>query len=450
MYEFMLVFGVVLWLAVLVIYVRSPIASTFHPISFMLFFQGLLFAARPILAYVKDFDVVYRAYEFRPTWEAKTLALGVTDVGFVVFCLTAARFGNKPMIIRTPKMEKIADQWRPSFLLCGLLCLPIGALSMRAVLESRFAGTTTMVRDVATGFAVNTTGNGYLVQANLLLSTLVVVLAWLFRFRLMAIIPFLFYALVRASTGGRWPFVMATGALLLLYLFETRRRWLDVRTLAAGLAVMMLFSAVGADRGAGIRSLVTGEAPPEAAFNAPRFMEGLDWGSQEFTEYFVTIVPYKTGTYDYFLSNLILFTAPIPRAMWPSKPIGSPIQLFSIFDYGNPIGITYTMAGMGWVEFGWLGVILWCGLFGALAGKVYNWFVACRQTPMQVAGYCMFAPMTLIFFRDGSLPELVNLTGFLLIPIFIWWGLKRLRIGERRTLGPPALTSRPGGPPIEP
>lgn len=157
-----------------------------------------------------------------------------------------------------------------------------------------------------------------------------------------------------------------------------------------------------------------------------RFLEGMDFANLEFYEYLVYVVPQRSGTYGYFLENLQLFTQPIPRAIWSGKPVGPPIQLFSLFDYGYPIGMTYSLPGNGWVQLGYLGVMIWCGLFGWLYGLAYNKFQQSRHGNPVVLTYLLFLPLCLTFFRDGFLLTIVQTAVFFLFPIWLIVRIARL------------------------
>lgn len=193
---------------------------------------------------------------------------------------------------------------------------------------------------------------------------------------------------------------------------------------------LALFAQVGNDRGAAIRSLfiedrsyVTKYGSDEAGL---RFMEGMDFGNLEYFEFVVYAVPQRTGTYGYFLDNLQLLTQPIPRVLWEDKPVGPPIQLFKLFDYGYPIGMTVSLPGNGWMQLGFAGVAIWCALFGWLYGTIYNRFQLSRHSTPAVLSYMIFAAFSIQFFRDGLLLVLVQTSAFFILPVWLVVGIARL------------------------
>jgi len=193
---------------------------------------------------------------------------------------------------------------------------------------------------------------------------------------------------------------------------------------------LFLFQIVGVDRGTTIRQWFI-EDRSSLADNVDRlkelrFLEGMDFANLEFFEYLVYAVPQRTGTYGYFLDNLQLLTQPIPRVLWSGKPVGPPIQLFSLFDYGYPIGMTYSLPGEGWVQLGYLGVIIWCALFGWLFGLGYNRFQKSSHGNPIVLTYLLFLPLSLTFFRDGFLLTIVQTAVFFLFPVWLIVRIARL------------------------
>jgi len=159
------------------------------------------------------------------------------------------------------------------------------------------------------------------------------------------------------------------------------------------------------------------------AYTNLRFMEGMDTGNLEYLEFVVRAIPAKTGSYSYFASVLQIFTEPIPRVLWPNKPVGEPIRFFDLFDIGNPIGMTYSLPGQGWSDLGWAGVALWCGLFGGIWGWFHNQFARRSITGLRVIVYMTLLPLSILFFRDGGAITMLRFGLFLTIPLLVFGGL---------------------------
>jgi len=423
MYEVALAFSVLSFCLVLGYFSRQEGFSVFHPLSFYLAFHGLVFVIRPIFAYVEDYRSIYVLYQFTPSIADKTTVICAATLGMFSFAFFALQTGNVAMQF---KQDRFAISERnglvPAALWAIAICGLIGAYSLFVMWSRATVGLNDMVRDAATGTAINTSNNGYLVESQLMLATCCVMLGWFFRFRLIALLPLLGFVVFRAGTGGRGPFITAAVSLGLIYLYEHRRRFPSVRVMAFGTAIALLFMLVGADRGGSIRSLVnkTDQVQVETEKIGSKTLEGMDFANMEYFEFLVYAVPQRTGTYEYFADNLILFTEPIPRVLWSGKPIGSPVQFFKLFDYGFPIGMTRSLPGEGWTQLGWAGVIIWCGLWGAVLGYVYRRFALGTQSAFAVMFYFSFIPIFIIAYRDGLLATIFRQGVFFLAPVLVW------------------------------
>ena len=434
---------------VIAFYLRSGFASVFHPISVYLAFHGWVFVIRPFFAWLYDYHVIYQVYGFHPSLATKITVIVAANLGLVAFVLAAWRSGNVPFVFRQgPTDREHRHRLLTAFVPVAVL---LGMIGVASLSSSYTATVWTMHRDAGSGITVNTTANGWFVEAQNLLAPLSVYLAWCFRFRWYSLAPLVAFVVIRSGTGGRGPFVVACFAAALLWLFDRRKQWPSARVLAVSLAVLGLFYLVGQDRGQSVKAFVNqGEViRVEKKWD---FMESMDWANLEFFEYVAHIVPERTGTYGYFVDNLQIFTEPIPRKFWKDKPVGAPIKMFSLFAYGNPVGMTYSLPGYGWAQAGYFGVILWCGLWGLALGAVYARFARSRQGNFAVAAYFAFLPIFVIAFRDGQLITILRTGVFYLAPVAAWWlAARALGIPDpnalRRRRAERHVGAAPGDPP---
>lgn len=441
MYLVMLAFSVVLFAGVVVWFARSPASSWFHPLTVYLGFHGLVFTIRPLLAYYYDFGFVYKLYQFTPDLHAKVMALAAADLGLIAFAWMSLKFGSAP--IRFPHKgtdtAERATMLRPLLVVMAVLT-PLAAYSLYGYWQESSGAETTMVTDLTTGTTIHSGGSGYLQEAQLMLVPLTVLFAWLNRFRLWSLIPLALFVLFRAGTGGRGPIVIALLGLACFYLYDNRRKWPNWGAVTAVLAAVLLFNAIGADRGAAVRELVTGDdATSRISSKNLAPMEGMDLANLEYIEFLTATVPQRTGTYEYFTDQLQLLTEPIPRALWKDKPIGQPIRLFNLFDYGFPIGMTRSLPGEGWTQLGLIGVALWCGLWGGVLGAIYQRVATGGWAVAQVCLYFALWPMLIIFYRDGLLLTLLRQGIFLIGPVVIWLGLAKRLGAHARPAAPPEM-----------
>ena len=438
MYELALFLSLLCFLVVSSFFSMHRSFSVFHPLTIYCAFHGLVFVIRPIVAWVMKYDLIYGYFQFTPSPNDKLTVLYASNLGFLIFAATCWRAGNRAM---TFKLDTITlrerARLRPLFFAVAAICVPIGAYSLATgwnsaiATGSAFSG---MAHDTATGVSFNLDSNGYLVEAQLMLASCGAIAAWLFRFRLLAILPILGFVVVRAGTGGRGPFVTALVTVGLLYLYEHRRRLPGAGFLAMVPVLLIAFQAIGDDRGAAVRRIVGNDATSQV-FGPSRVgerpLEGMDFANLEFFEYAVYVVPQRSHTYSYFSGILQIFTEPIPRALWKDKPIGAPIDRIHLFSYGRPIGMTGSLPGEGWMSLGWIGVVLWCGLWGWALGVIYRKFVDGQQGTIQTIAYMTFVPVLIVAFRDGQLITIFRQGIFFFAPIVLWWALAR-------TLGVPS------------
>ncbi len=429
MYDFALAVSVLCFVLVGFAFVRSPVFSIFHPLTVYLAFHGLIFVIRPIFARIIGYSYIYRAYQFTPSDSDKLTVIVASNIGFLAFAFFAWRSGGVPMEFKLDRfITAERERLKPLFLVVLAICVPLGSYSLLRLLTdaSTIGGISGMAMDKGTGAFVSTTGNGYLLEAQLMLASCGAIIAWLYRFRLIAILPLLAFIVGRAGTGGRGPFVTALVSVGLLYLYEQRRRFPGLKV-GLGIAVIVaLFLTIGADRGLAIRSLFNeDQAQSHVRSTNTRFMEGMDLGNMEYFEFLVYAVPQRSGTYSYFTDNLQLFTEPVPRALWPGKPVGPPFNRIFLFDHGYPIGMTRSLPGQGWYSMGWLGVIIWCGLWGYALGLLYRKYVQSAQGTLQTIAYMVFLPVLIIAYRDGVLLTIFRQMVFFIAPIVIWYGLSR-------------------------
>jgi oligosaccharide repeat unit polymerase len=431
MYIFLLTSGLALWVAILWAYARTGRASVYHPATYYLAFHGIVFVLRPILAYAGNYSYVYHVMDFHPGMGDKIRALLIANIGMMAFILSSLSFDGGLRMRWPVNAARGSTKSRLNLLVASALCLPLGLISLYENVSDKLSGTRGMIRDAATGIAVNTTSNGYLTDANNMLGIIVALIAWRFRFRAIALLPFVLYSVARLIVGSsRWTFVMTTASVALFYLYDQRRCWLKPRIAILGLATAAVFMTLGMQRDY-FRSVFLASPPPVTNAFEYSYLEGMDLANLEYLEFVSSVVPFKTRTYGYFVDNLQVFTEPVPRVLWPSKPIGAPIQYWKLMDYGTPLGITYSLPGEGWMQAGYVGVVFWCGLFGLLFGRAYSWFTRSRQSEIAVALYLCLLPLSIQFFRDGSLLTLLRFPLFFLVPIAVWKALGRLHKRER-------------------
>lgn len=436
MYEWVLFANLLVYLAVLAYYMRSPCASAFHPATFYAAVHGFVFVLRPILAWQGNYTKVYQVYRFVPTMDVKITAIAVAGLAYCIIMACLMYWAPKPATnFEIP--SDIRQRLRFPVLAVFTLLSPFALYAMLKSWGDRAYDTDTMVT-TAGGYRINTSGIGYLSEAPNMLIPLSLLLAWVFRFRLPAVLPFFVFVLLKAGSGGRGAFVIGAAALGLLYLYESRLKWPTPRIISLFAIVLLLFTIVGQDRGRSIRAYFIDDQIEMARHGLAEerpLLDGMDYANLEYTEFIIRTVPKLTHTYGYFLDNLQILTEPIPRALWSGKPVGPPIKMWELWNYGRPIGISISVGGTGWAQLGWLGVVLYSLFIGFSLAKVYNLFLRYRYAPLIVIGYFGFLAGTILYIRDGALITLFRSQLFNLFPLALVYLASRKAHRRIRLLG---------------
>ena len=433
MYETALFVQLLVFIVVSSYLVTRRCFSIYHPAVLYAGFHFIVFVLRPILASYFNYDAgIYSIYRFFPTADIKVTTILASMLGFVVFTLVSTQIGASPVRFAAPETHETGRrQHRDTFLVIAAILGPIAIYSLQHTYRQAIGDVEfTMIMSRASGHYLNTTGNGYAVDAQMLAVPLCALCAWMFRYRLLAFLPIIAFVLLRAGTGNRGPFVASLVTLGLLYAYEKRIRLPNWKVLSLLLAAAMLFRTVGDDRGASVRGVLQ-NSPAASWANTEvrdnRFLESMDYQNEAFLQYIIWVVPEKSQTYDYFLDNLEVLVAPIPRVLWPGKPDAEPFPQVRLFEFGFPIGMTKSLPGEGWFALGWIGVILWCGLAGYILGRLYEKFAVGRSNIFFTLGYLCFFPSLIISFRDGQLISVMRQSVWYVLPVILWWAYARQR-----------------------
>jgi len=206
------------------------------------------------------------------------------------------------------------------------------------------AGGIQMTQDFATGITMYVNTTGYITDAQTMLGPLTIMMMWRYRFAVWTWIPMVFFIVYRAFLGnGRWPMITMTLTLILLQLLRSRKKWFRLKYIAILFPIFILFQSVGFDRNL-LRDWISGQQTVIPKFRDDRTwlqkQDNPDFANFEFLSFLLWAVPERSHTYTYFTQYLQLFTEPIPRILWRDKPIGAPIKMVNLNDYGNFIGLT--------------------------------------------------------------------------------------------------------------
>jgi len=184
--------------------------------------------------------------------------------------------------------------------------------------------------------------------------------------------------------------------------------------------------------------LDTGKKPEQTeAVLSPQEALKRKYDTQEFANFdyvcFVAaVVPSRTGTFTYWAQYLQLFTEPIPRAIWTGKPVGAPVWLFNLNEYGNFLGLTVSLVGDAWMSAGWIGIVVTMSLVGGFLGVLHRWFWKHTDNSMAALAYLTFLGMLPQWYRDGGI-SIAKFAFWNLSPLLLWVGLSWVLGAHRKT-----------------
>jgi hypothetical protein len=243
----------------------------------------------------------------------------------------------------------------------------------------------------------------------------------------------------------RWTLVLFFVALALAFCWQHKQKWFPVWMLLLAIPALMLFHELGHRRGL-VMALFNGETMSEVLSESADETANLpaseqrrikydtqDYANFDYLAFVVATVPERTGTYTYGSQYLQLFTEPIPRKLWPGKPLGAPVGFFSLNAYGNFYGLTASLPGDAWMSGGWLGLIITMGFFGGLWGWFHRWFWANNGSCLRAMIYLIALALSAQQFRDGG----ISIAKFLfwnLSPLILWAGVSWLMSSRLVTL----------------
>jgi oligosaccharide repeat unit polymerase len=406
-------------------------------------FHFIAFVQRPLLVHLFELTSVFERMGHIPTDGEFIHTLFVVDLGFVSFIvayLAALRFEPiKPNFI-TPE---ITHRQRSAFMLAFLLLLPLIlysvylALTMRQVYGVQVLDELAQLNlriDPATGAVLYVDTTGYIVEARnfaLPFATFFIVMQ---RGKWWSCIPLLLLAFTSLQVGARWPLVISVLVQLLVFSYLRKRVSFKAKHYAIMGLVLFAFVLVGHNRDAFVKFLETGTFDVNFDLRDSSFGEHPDFAMFDFVTFVLAKVPDVSKTYSYFTQYLGLFTQPIPRMLWPDKPVNSPIVLVNLDAYGNFSSYVTTLVGDGWISLGYFGVMITTGVVGWFYGWLYRRFCSVPPSIYFFCGYFWILALLLQWARDGNYYILDTFFFFSLSPLAMAYALERVVFTPRPAL----------------
>lgn len=295
-------------------------------------------------------------------------ALGYLVLGQSFFLCTYLWNQRRKMPVVKPTALSPFLAWlRPKVIVFGLFCMPL-VLLVRGNVATQ----------VRSGRSLAFQVSGYLYQFPFVLVGIATLIMCLWKFggmpklwhKVAAIVILLGVSSLTFQVSGRFQLIgwLATMGIIFSSSFKPGRRLL----LLGGFLVLSvtIFAIAGA-----MRSHSASGELQQAALD--RFIGAEDAnmldGFMLLRRYIPDIVPYRLG-----MTHLEILLRPIPRAIWPGKPVGGGYMAqagLSDSQSGQTIGISPTLLGDFYSEGGVFAMLLLAIVYGFALAKLVRWTV---------------------------------------------------------------------------
>ena len=440
MIEVALAFQVAIFVLAMHFVISSRRFNLGDPLFYYLLFHGVFFVFRPVVVHFFEQHFVINRIGFELSEGLFLWTLLCSDVGLITWLAVGATMPDVPRSkLRDVKglLNRTSEKDRIALLAVAGILGPVALYSAYVGIEARTlngSGATGLALDQATGVTINSTSTGYLNDAQYMLGSLVLLSMVCVRGLLVRIAILGAFLIVRLSIGNdRWTIVFLLCSLGILSAAKRGNYNIPFWIYLAAIPAFAVFTLLGEARYF-IRDLLFGttlsSGPTEVKTIIDR-LDGPDIANFEFLAFITDTVPAKTGTYSYFTQWLQLFTEPIPRVLWPGKPVGAPVSLFSLNQYGNFFFYSRGMIGDAYMSLGIPGIVLVCGVFGRLIFKAARKLMSGGMGKTGILLGIVVLPLIIQWLRDGGVVQISKFLMWNSLPVLLW-GFTRRQLNKKR------------------
>lgn len=418
-----------------------------HPYGFYALFHFWIFVTRPFFVETFNYTEMYIYMGTSP--EKKIMSLLLPNISFMIFSLiTFMNPKSDTNRIRFYRSQNHSTWAQEKVILISMIIILIPAVAsliytmvnIRTVGFSSLSGSgINLVIDRETGRILYQNSTGYFTLAQSIIPYIAILLFVSTRFRVFASTLFISYIFVKIfSDNARYQIIYPLMSVFIMWVTQAKIRYILPKLLSAGAVGMALFAYGGAYRYHVRRGGSISDISLEDLFARGPFSSGPDFANYEYLNYILVHVPDTSGGYANFAPYLELFVRPIPRMLWPGKPIGSPVESFNLNDFGNFLGLTPSAVGDAWLNGGVLGIITVFILVGMVSNYSFSRFLRASEDSFIRVGYIFLLPLVLQWARDGGI-GIVMLASFALLPVLIAGSVKHLirrELVQTRTRSP--------------
>lgn len=392
-----LIFSTVLFAALVAIGVRRGRVTLANPLMLYFAFHFFAFLWRAWRVTFWPDQAMFWMLLITPTEEELSRALLLTDLGLVAIC-AGFWFVTPVRLVDRVKLQPLPTNNR-TVLLVGAFFIAIGAYAFYRFAWSGGMDAVSTVAGAQRRVMVGSTA--YLTQAPVYAGGIGTLFVGLFGLQPWVIAYLtIYYGASMVRGGGRWTFVLGALSVVLVDMWRRKARWPRTSWIIGGLVLAILFGLIGSSRTI-IRSMVEGgeNSISEHIWLVPKQIE-RDLSTYEYLVYVVKFVPQNTG-WSYGTQYLKLFTMPIPRMLWPNKPIET--STVELNGHGNFIGAVTSVVGDMYLNAGWITVALGMLLLGSLLGGLHRIYQNHRDVRWVGIVYALALSLLPLYYRDGGI-----------------------------------------------
>jgi hypothetical protein len=356
-------------------------------------------------------------FGFLPITNTSALdALNYIILGHICLLVTYMVSQKKILPVVTPVMDHGFLNWlRPKVLFLGLLCLPMVIVARNSVNAQ-----------VSSGRSVAFEVSNYLYLFPMVLIGVATLLLCLWRFGglpstmtkgltllILAGVSYLTY-----SPNARFQFLawIIAGGVVVSSCYKAKTR--IILFACTAVIALGLFAMAGAQRNDQLVGDTLNQVAIERAYVAEdaNMLDGFVIMQQVYP---------KRLDFTMGMEHLEILLRPIPRALWPDKPVGGYMNKLKLNTAGKgTLGISQTLFGSFYGEGGVQGILLFSIIYGSIFAKIVDY--STRLKPFAgIIIRAMLCACLIPLLRGGDLPGIYAWFGMAFWPCFLLLWVKR-------------------------
>ena len=402
--------------------------SVYHPAPTYLAFHGFAFSARLVFllsgatVFLGEQNDYFSTIENHEIVRATLLA----DIGFIAMTIAWLSEANlqKSITPNSPQSVILINDSILKIVIC--ITIPIGIWGIFSQLYIPILGKAQIDFGVwgESSYVANT-------QNWLILSCLILIFQYGFRYSLLAIIGICIFILAFQGQH-RYRILTPCIFLLFLYLYRQKKKWISWRFMVlilVGVIIFLPMKYVGKliQQGANLSDLIEFSLEYRESLGIGA---NADFSFLDMYASILTLIDQHPHFY-YGSTYFTLLLAPIPRPFWEAKP--SLMQWMT--DISTPtrnlreLGAIATLYGESYANFGYIGIVLIPFLFAKYSARWYYKILHTHPKSINLYLYLYFMAIIIQVYRDGlnaifMFLSVYNMPGFF---VYIFSRLKGTR-----------------------